>query len=325
MRNLNHQLKQMCLHNRDGSYATQADRERILSLVANQLVELGYLHMSATSLRPKHAEALIARWKAEAIATGTLKNRLSALRWWAQKVGKENVLHRSNDAYGISKRQFVTNVSKAKTLTAGMSSAIRDSYTAASLRLQAAFGLRREEGIKIQPLWADKGDVLRLKPSWTKGGKERGIPVKTAGQRAALDAAKALAGPGSLIPAHMSYKDQLNRFKSQCDGAGIGGVHGLRHQYAQARYAQLTGWKCPADDLWGARARPRADHLDIPGPLVRRQREHVRSQAGRRLPQDASGGGAAVRQAGPAARREAGPMLGFSRRRSCGLCTRTLC
>lgn len=246
MRNLNYQLKQICMHNRDGSYATQSDRERILSLVANQLVELGYQHMNATSLRPKHIEALIARWKEDGIATGTLKNRLSALRWWAEKVGKENVLYRSNDAYGVSKRQFVTNVSKAKTLTAEMSSSVSDSYTAASLRLQAAFGLRREESIKIQPLWADKGNVLRLKPSWTKGGKQREIPVKTAEQRAALDVAKALAGAGSLIPAHMSYKDQLNRFKAQCDGAGIGGVHGLRHQYAQARYAQLTGWQCPA-------------------------------------------------------------------------------
>jgi integrase len=246
VRNLNYQLKQMCLHNRDGSYATQADRERILFLVANQLVELGYQHMNATSLRPKHVDALVARWKEEVVATGTLKNRLSALRWWSQKIGKENVLHRSNDAYGISKRQFVTNVSKAKTLTAGMSSSISDPYTAASLRLQVAFGLRREESIKIQPRWADKGDILRLKPSWAKGGKQREIPVKTAEQRAVLDAVKALVGAGSLIPAHMNYKDQLNRFKAQCAGAGIGGVHGLRHQYAQARYAQLTGWQCPA-------------------------------------------------------------------------------
>ena len=29
-----------------------------------------------------------------------------------------------------------------------------------SLRLQAAFGLRREESIKLRPEWADRGDVL---------------------------------------------------------------------------------------------------------------------------------------------------------------------
>ena len=58
--------------------------------------------------------------------------------------------------------------------------------------------------------------------------------------------AKALAGPGSLIPAEMSYRDQLNRFKAQTAKAGIDHVHGLRHAYAQRRYKELTGWKAPA-------------------------------------------------------------------------------
>ena len=44
----------------------------------------------------------------------------------------------------------------------------------------------------------------------------------------------------------MSYRDQLNRFKAQTARAGIDRVHGLRHGYAQARYAELTGWKAPA-------------------------------------------------------------------------------
>ena len=32
MRDLNHDFKELCRHNRDGSYATQADREHILDL-----------------------------------------------------------------------------------------------------------------------------------------------------------------------------------------------------------------------------------------------------------------------------------------------------
>ena len=65
-------------------------------------------------------------------------------------------------------------------------------------------------------------------------------------QRAVLEAAKALAGKGSLIPAQLRYRDQLNRFRAQCDKAGIHGVHGLRHEYAQRRYAELTGRPSPA-------------------------------------------------------------------------------
>jgi len=35
MRDLNYELKQLCHRNRDGSYATQRDRERVLDQIAN--------------------------------------------------------------------------------------------------------------------------------------------------------------------------------------------------------------------------------------------------------------------------------------------------
>jgi integrase len=246
MRDLNYQFKQLCTRNCDGSHATRADRERILDLVAKQLQEMGYRHLRVGSLKPKHVDALLARWQSEGIATGTLKNRMSALRWWAEKVGKQNVIARSNAVYGIAERVFVSNVSKAWTLDTERLARIDDPYTAMSLRLQAGFGLRREESIKIIPAWADGGTVLRLKDTWTKGGKYREVPIRTMAQRALLEQAKRLAGAGSLIPIELRYRDQLQRFKSQCAKAGIHGVHGLRHQYAQARYEQLTGWRCPA-------------------------------------------------------------------------------
>ena len=67
MRDLNYQLKQLCRDNRDGSYMTQSNRERLLALVANQLQELGFRGMGAHSLKPKHVEALVDRWQGEAI------------------------------------------------------------------------------------------------------------------------------------------------------------------------------------------------------------------------------------------------------------------
>ena len=261
MRDLNYQLKQLCDRNRDGSFATRADRERILTLVADQLQELGYRQMQVDSLKPKHVEALLERWRSEAIATGTLKNRMSALRWWAEKIGKQNVIARSNDAYGIAERVHVSNASKAKGLDTDKLAQVSDPYTAMSLGLEAAFGLRREESIKIIPAWADAGDVLRLKASWTKGGKYREVPIRTDEQRAVLAEAKQLAGRGSLIPSELRYRDQLQRFKSECARVGIHGVHGLRHQYAQTRYEQLTGWKCPA--AGGQKAADREARLTI--------------------------------------------------------------
>ena len=246
MRTLNRDFKLMCQRNRDGSFATQHDRERLLTMVANQLHEDGFKNLRAQGIRTKHIEHLVSRWQAEGASTGTMKNRMSALRWMAEKIGKENIVARDNAAYGIADRRFVTNESKAKELDQGKLDKVSDPYTAMSLRLQAAFGLRREESIKIQPGWADRGDVLTLKSTWTKGGKEREIPILNEMQQELLNQAKALADNGSLIPVAMSYKDQLNRFKAQTAFAGIDRVHGFRHAYAQARYAELTGWKAPA-------------------------------------------------------------------------------
>lgn len=246
MRDLNYELKLICRRNRDGSFATQADRERILALVANALHVLGFKNLRATSLKPKHVERLVDAWKAARLSAGAIKNRMSAMRWWAEKIGKPNVVARSNDAYGIERRVFVTNVSKARELSGDDLAKISDPYTHASLRLQAAFGLRREESIKFQPAWADRGDRIVLKASWAKGGKERAIPVRTLFQRQVLDELKAFAGKGSLIPAELTYKQQVKRFEYQCGRAGIDRVHGHRHLYAQQRYRDLTGRDCPA-------------------------------------------------------------------------------
>ncbi|MDZ4252603.1 MAG: phage integrase N-terminal domain-containing protein [Sulfuritalea sp.] len=246
MRDLNYELKQLCNRNRDGSYATQHDRARVLDLIASQLQEMGFRQMVVAGLKPKHVEGLVERWKAEGLAIGTIKNRMAELRWWAEKIGKQNVVARGNDQYGIGRRQYVTNINKARELTAGDLAKITDPYSRLSLQLQAAFGLRREESIKIRPEWADRGDRLALKDTWTKGGRAREIPIRNEEQRQVLDEAKRFAGRGSLIPADMRYVEQLRRFEHQCAKAGIHGIHGHRHQYAQMRYREITGWAAPA-------------------------------------------------------------------------------
>ena len=220
MRDLNHDFKNLCRRNRDGSFATQHDRERMLTLIANQLGEDGFRHLRATGVRTKHVEHLVERWHAEAISAGTFKNRMSALRWLAEKIDKRNIVFRDNAAYGIAKRRYVTNVSKAHELDAERLAAVSDPCTAMSLRLQEAFGLRREESIKLRPTWADRGEVLHLKASWTKGGKERDIPIRTEAQRELLGQAKkpisvrTLAGWAHVLVGEGIDGFQLKRIRS---------------------------------------------------------------------------------------------------------------
>ena len=246
VRDLNYQLKQLCRRNRDGSYATQRNRERLLSLIADQLHALGYRGMRAQSLKPKHVEALVQLWQGEELSIGTVKNRMTALRWWAQKVDRQNVIARSNEHYGIPERRFVSNESKAKQVDRTDLERVRDPHVRISLELQQAFGLRREEAIKFNPSYADRGDHLVLKDTWTKGGKAREIPVRSEVQREVLARVHRLAGQGSLIPRDRNYRQQLRIYERHTVNAGLSKLHGLRHAYAQHRYEELTGWKSPA-------------------------------------------------------------------------------
>jgi hypothetical protein len=202
--------------------------------------------MNTSSLKPKHVEALLKHWRQAKLSVGTIKNRMAALRWWAQKVDRQNVIARSNDYYGVPERTFVSEGSKAKTIGETDLEKVRDPHVRMSLELQSAFGLRREEAIKFSPGYADKGDHLLLKPSWTKGGKARTIPVRTPEQRNVLDRAHRLAGSGSLFPSDRNYRQQLRVYERHTANAGLSRLHGLRHQYAQSRYEELTGWKSPA-------------------------------------------------------------------------------
>lgn len=246
MRDLNYQLKQLCRHNREGSYATRSNREHQLTQIADQLHELGFRRMSKHSLKPKHVEALVKLWQSQNLSPGTIKNRMSNLRWWARAVNKQNVIARSNDFYGIPDRHYgSTGTTRARFLEQDKLDKVTDPFVRMSLQLQAAFGLRREEALKIKPRQADEGQQLRLQASWTKGGKERTVPIRTEQQQQLLEQAKALAGSHSLIPQDRQYIQQLRVYERQTANAGLSRMHGLRHTYAQTRYRELTGWDAP--------------------------------------------------------------------------------
>lgn len=246
MRDLNYQLKNLCERNSDGSHATQADRHQILQAMANQLYELGYRRMGVTSLRPKHIDALVAHYLDEGLSPGTIKNRLASLRWWAEKIGKKNVVAKDNAYYGVANRVFVSNVSKACDLDRVLLDKIDNLHLRMSLELQKAFGLRREEAIKFIPDYADKGNYIHLKSTWCKGGKARDIPVRSDEQREVLRRAHLIAGKGSLIPPHLMYVQQMRCYEQETEKVGLSKLHGLRHRYAQERYQKLTGWPAPA-------------------------------------------------------------------------------
>lgn len=246
MQDLEYALRAMVRRGSRTAYGTRAAREDVLMQAARALHEMGFRKMQPESLKPKHIEALVARWKQQGLAVGTIKNRMSHLRWWAGAINKAPVVARDNAHYGIDNRRVVTGENKGRQLDDQKLAQVRDPHIRLSLRLQAAFGLRREEALKFIPSYADRGDHLQLKASWCKGGRARSIPLKTVAQRALLDEARRLAGRGSLIPDNKTYIQHLRTYERATVRAGLDKNHGLRHSYAQARYQELTGWACPA-------------------------------------------------------------------------------
>jgi Phage integrase, N-terminal/Integrase len=246
VRDLNFGLKKLVHQRKEGSFATRAARNHILQQAANTLHELGYRKLKPTGVKPKHVEALVEHWQAQSLSPGTIKNRLVHLRWWAEQVGKASVVARSNDHYSIDRRLYVSGEDKSRQIDEERLAKVTDHHTRMSLRLQQAFGLRREEAIKFSPSYADRGDKLVLKASWTKGGKAREIPVRNEDQRRLLDEIRQFAGRGSLIPANKNYYQQMRTYERNTQKAELNKNHGLRHAYAHSRYEELTGWKCPA-------------------------------------------------------------------------------
>jgi len=245
MDDLSFSLKTLTARMGEGSFSTRALRHRGLQAMAGELRGLGYRLPDARSLKGKHVAALVGHWKGKGISDQTIRNRLTWLRDWAMAVGKPGLLPRDNASFGLAERgRFSKN--RAKPLTGDALARVRDERVRLALKLEAAFGLRREEALKMRPAVADLGNRLALRASWCKGGRYREIPVTHPKQRALLDEVKALVRDGSLIPPGSNYVQAAKHYDHTTTKAGIGNAHGYRHAYAQWRYKVLTGWACPA-------------------------------------------------------------------------------
>ena len=234
-------------HNKDGSYRTQNDRSKSLIEIAKQLYQDGYQLEHIRQLKPKHVWHLVEAWKAgTTVGSGSMKNRMSHIRWLMQKIGKENSIPGSNDHFGIPKRQYVTGKDKSRQLTEGDLDKIKSERTRLILKSQELFGLRLEESLKLQPFICDLGQQLHVFK--TKGGRERYIPIRNQAQRQWLDDAKVFVKnqEASLIPPEVSYIRYRRRVEKRFQRADINKVHGHRHLFAHRVFEELTGFPCPA-------------------------------------------------------------------------------
>lgn len=247
---------------RDGavaSFATQDKRADVLYAGFKRLHELGFRMETVTSLRGKHVEALAKDWHARGFSASSLHNNLSIFRSFAEWIGKAGMV-RDIEHYlgpGTSVRSSIAHEDKSWSRR-GVDVAARieqvrerDARVALQLELQLAFGLRAREAMQLRPHIADQGAYLSITHG-TKGGRDRVEPIRTPEQRALLDRAKTFCATRSSSTSDpqrnlAQWKNHYYQVVRSCGITREDGItsHGLRHQYANERYQELTGTDSP--------------------------------------------------------------------------------
>lgn len=240
---------------------TSARRRQELFLAFTTLQKLGFRLKDVRQLKGRHIQALVEEWDASEHEAGTIKGRLSHLRWLAMWLGKDGMI-RPAEAYvadparvrrrsvATEDRSWTTNNVDVATELAGVSK--MDARIGMQLELAHAFALRVREAMLFRPHIDDLGAMLHIRQG-TKGGRDRMVEVKTPEQRAVVDRAKAFA----LMPHHSMVDSRLTvaqgrrrlyyvleRVKLTRKGKGVT-AHGLRHENLNDLFESIAGVPSP--------------------------------------------------------------------------------
>ena len=267
----------LCSRNQDGSYGTQAERLKKLQKFGRGLKEEFRLK-NLNNLKKKHVTTMVQKWIQDPkISVETMKNYMTHVRWLAEKLGKSGMIPRSNAALGIPERKVDYNTDRAWAPSQELKNDLPERQ-AIMVDLMHSFGMRFREAAMFRPIEDNKGDRLFI-TNGPKNGRERFIPVRTEEQREVLSRVADFVqrnGTHNIMPQDKSYKtfqaSTNNAFRQvgmiRQEAGGLGTAHGLRHEYAQVRFEELTGFKAPC-------RMTQEERQDFVASLTREQREMI--------------------------------------------------
>jgi integrase len=234
----------------------------------HELIELGFKIQNPRNFNEKHMKALASYWEEKGLSASTIQNRISVFRTFADWIGKEGMIKKSETYVSDQKNVKRSQVAKRDMswTAAGFDIVAKlqeieaySKHAAAQLLMIQAFGLRRMEALSFKPNrnWehvpGTQHGAIRVRDG-TKGGRERIIVVSTDAQINALNYARAIAGskPAATIgypymtleQSCKRYNYVLSKFGLTKKELGVTG-HGLRHQYANNRFEELSGMDSP--------------------------------------------------------------------------------
>ena len=241
-----------------GSYKTQHNHLRETERFVKTLRQTGLGVQKWSNITNKHVGTVVDRWKAEGLKAATIKEYMSGVRVALRFYGNQRVAP-NNAAFGVENRVYISNVDKSvpsdvytrvvEALKA--SSSIEDHRVAAQLGLQRELGLRKEESFKFNPNRAVLQNGRVFVTDGTKGGRSRMIEQISERGREAIGYAKSVLSGKNTMTDGKTERQWEGRFNRTVRAHGISkdkcgaSPHGLRHAYAQERYAMLTGFEAP--------------------------------------------------------------------------------
>lgn len=245
---LERQLISILAANRENAYGTQRKRSGELAGAARALHKHFGLQKWA-NLGAKHVAFVVEAWKAQNTGRRTIDTKLSHLRWLVQKIGKANLLPRSNRELGVEPGPRYTRAGKfvpKTTLLDILGGLAADPRRRVAILLGRYLGLRFREAMLFRP-WRDwDGDRVWVKRG-TKGGRPRYLFLYNARQREVLGEARTLAQgqDAALIPQEARTFEQWRQGSyHKLRAAGMGRktdtlFHDLRRTYSGERMDYL--------------------------------------------------------------------------------------
>ena len=239
---LQDQLISIYSRNREDSHATQRKRAWCLGAVARALMEKFGLQKLG-NLKQKHVAFLVEKWKETDTGRRSIEEKLTHLRWMLDKIGKQNMLPKTNRELGIEPGPRHTRAGKIVTdeRLAEILAAIPDPRIQSAVLLARHVGLRFKEAMLFRPGRDFNGARVWIKRG-SKGGRPRYLFIHNAVQKEVLERARRLASKdGALIPKDCpSYETWRQHVYSILRAAGFGRhtdvtFHDLRRTYVVER------------------------------------------------------------------------------------------
>ncbi len=246
-----------------GSAKTRYQHRAEASRFVQELRAAGHGVQSWRNIGNKHVAAVVERWRARGLGNATMKEYLSGVRVIARAYGNQSI-RPTNDFRApdggllVGPRIAVDNINRAvpdqvySSALDGLRNGTEDQQRfSIHLRLMREGGLRHEEARKLNPHRCLLADGRVFISDGTKGGRERMISNPSPAFLAAIqDACRFVSRYGNLMPDGMGERSWEKKAYELACAAGISkaacgaSLHGLRHAYAQERYAGITGFKC---------------------------------------------------------------------------------